>query len=97
MGRLIRNVSPLFDWIIIDTPPVIPVSDATLMAGACDGVILVLHAGSTPYDIAQKARDEFRRTPVLGVVLNRTEKGHSYGAYYYERYGNEQVPSGSKG
>jgi len=67
------------------------------MAEACDGVILVLKAGSTPYDIAQKARDEFRSAPVVGVVLNRTGKGHSYGVYYYELYGNEPVAGGSKG
>jgi len=97
MATLIRELTPLFDWIIVDTPPVIPVSDATLMAEACDGVILVLKAGSTPYDIAQKARDEFRSAPVVGVVLNRTGKGHSYGVYYYELYGNEPVAGGSKG
>ena len=97
MAHLIRNLTPFFDWIIVDTPPVIPVSDATLMAEACDGVILVLKAGSTPYDIAQKARDEFRSAPVVGVVLNRTGKGHSYGVYYYELYGNEPVAGGSKG
>lgn len=97
MTKLIRDLAPLFDWIIIDTPPVIPVSDATVMAEACDGVILVLKAGSTPYDVAQKARDEFRSAPVVGVVLNRTGKGHSYGVYYYELYGNEPVASGSKG
>jgi len=97
MATLVRDLTPLFDWIIVDTPPVIPVSDATLMAEACDGVILVLKAGSTPYDIAQKARDEFRSAPVVGVVLNRTGKGHSYGVYYYERYGDEPVAGGSKG
>jgi len=97
MAKLIRALTPFFDWIIVDTPPVIPVSDATLMAEACDGVILVLKAGSTPYDIAQRARDEFRSAPVVGVVLNRTGKGHSYGVYYYELYGNEPVAGGSKG
>jgi len=97
MTKLIRDLAPFFDWIIVDTPPVIPVSDATLMAEACDGVILVLKAGSTPYDIVQRARDEFRSAPVVGVVLNRTGKGHSYGVYYYELYGNEPVAGGSKG
>lgn len=97
MAGLIGKISSLFDWIIIDTPPVIPVSDATILAEACDGVILVLKAGSTPYDIVQKARDEFRRAPVVGVVLNRATKSHSYGAYYYELYGNEQVAGGGKG
>jgi len=97
MTKLIRDLAPMFDWIIVDTPPVIPVSDATLMAEACDGVVLVLKAGSTPYDVAQKARDEFRSAPVVGVVLNRTGKGHSYGVYYYELYGNEPVAGGSKG
>ena len=97
MARLISHTKPLFDWVIVDSPPVIPVSDATQMAEACDGVLLVLRAGSTAYDIAQRAKDEFRRTPVVGVVLNRTGKDHGDGVYYYELYGNETVANGRKG
>src|SRR2546422_3344193 len=40
--RSLDRLAPLFDWIIVDTPPVLPVSDASVLAGMCDGVILVV-------------------------------------------------------
>ena len=47
---LISRMAPLFDWVIVDAPPVLPVSDAGILAGYCDGVIVVVRAGSTAYD-----------------------------------------------
>ncbi len=97
LAKLVARITPAFDWIIVDTPPAIPVSDASLMAEACDGIILVLKADSTPCDIAQKARDEFRQKPVVGVVLNRTRRGSGYGDYYYKIYSSEQAASATRG
>ena len=56
---LLQRVEPLFDWIIIDSPPAIPVSDASVLAKACDGVLMVVRSNATPFDIARKARQEF--------------------------------------
>jgi len=86
LKNLLDRLVPVFDWVIIDSPPVIPVSDASLLATVCDGVLIVVRAGATPFDIAQKAHQEFRGKPVVGAVLNRVEPGAVYG-YYYERYG----------
>ena len=83
---LLDRLAPAFDWIIIDSPPVIPVSDARLIAELCDGVLMVVRAGSTPIELAQLAYKDFRDKRFLGVVLNRAEKGSRYGYdYYYER------------
>lgn len=86
LQQLIEMLRPLFDWIVIDTPPVIPVSDASILAGLCDGVLLVVNAGSTDVDLASRAKTEFKSETLLGVVLNRCAeggaeyyKGHSYG------------------
>jgi capsular exopolysaccharide synthesis family protein len=87
---LLDRLSPYFDWVILDSPPVVPVSDASILAGLCDGVILVVEAASTPVDMAQKARTEFRDRQILGVVLNRVQPRDSYGSYaYYSLYGRD--------
>ena len=81
---LLQRVEPLFDWIIIDTSPVIPVSDATLVAGSCDGILMVVRSNVTPSDMARKAREEFPEKLLLGVVLNGTPSGNlAQSKYYY--------------
>ena len=72
---LLDRVAPLFDWVIVDSPPCITMSDSSLMAEHCDGVLIVVAAGKTPFDLAQKTRDQLKKFRVLGVVLNRAETG----------------------
>jgi protein-tyrosine kinase len=72
-GRLklfLQRVEPLFDWIILDTPPVVPVADSTLLANFCEGVLMVVRSNVTPSDLARRAREEFQDKLLLGVVLN---------------------------
>jgi protein-tyrosine kinase len=82
---LLDRLGPLFDWVILDAPPVLPVSDAGVLAGLCDGVLFVIRAGSTAFDLAQLACQEFRGMKLVGVVLNRVEESvaAAYGAYSY--------------
>jgi protein-tyrosine kinase len=80
---LLDRLAPAIDWIIIDSPPVLPVSDAKLLAEICDAVLLVVQAGSTPYDLAQKACQQFRDKQVLAAVLNRAAPSQTYSSYYY--------------
>jgi len=56
-----QRVEALFDWIIIDSPPAVPVSDASVLAKACDGVLMVVRSNTTPVDMARRARQEFPR------------------------------------
>lgn len=87
---LISRMAPLFDWVIVDAPPVLPVSDAGILAGHCDGVIVVVRAGSTAYDSVGAALQELRGKKLLGVVLNRVETRERYDAYpYYAEAGTE--------
>ncbi len=86
LKKLLQIVTPLFDWVIIDTPPVLPVSDAQVMADLADGVLLVVRAASTNFEDAQKASREFRNKNLLGVVLNQADESKKYG-YYSEYYG----------
>ena len=80
---LLRRLSPAFDWIIMDSPPVIPVSDAKLLAEYLDGVLIVVQSDATPHDLARKACQEFASKKIVGVVLNRVKPEYSYGSQYY--------------
>jgi Mrp family chromosome partitioning ATPase len=78
-------VEALFDWIIIDSPPAVPVSDASVLAKACDGVLMVVRSNATPVDMARRARQEFPDQVLVGVVLNGTDsEAMSYTRYYYD-------------
>jgi len=89
---LLQRVEPLFDWIIMDTSPVIPVSDATLVAGSCDGILMVVRSNATPSDLARRAREEFPDKLLLGVVLNGAPSGrHTHSKYYYGEAVNSQA------
>ena len=83
MKRLLELVTPIFDWVIIDTPPALPVHDASMMADLCDGVLFVVRAGSTDNEMAAKAAAAFQEKNLLGVVLNRADSDAGYGGYYY--------------
>ena len=93
---LLQRVEPVFDWIIIDSPPAIPVSDASVLAKACDGVLMVVRSNSTPSDVARKARMEFPDQMLVGVVLNGTDRDEAdYARYYYESYEKKVPPTQS--
>ena len=83
---LLQRLAVAFDWILIDTPPVVPVADAKLIGELCDGVLMVVQAGLAPAEVAQRALLEFKSRPFVGVVLNRAEPLPWYGYKYY--YGN---------
>jgi capsular exopolysaccharide synthesis family protein len=89
MKHLLDVFSPMFDWVVIDSPPVLPVPDASILSSLVDGVLLVVNAGSTHVALAEKAATEFHGNNLLGVVLNQVEKSESYGPYYYN-YGPER-------
>lgn len=84
---LLDRVTPVFDWVILDSPPCVPVADASILADLCDGILLVVRAGSTPSDIALRGRQELQGENIVGVVLNAVQEGHMYGTDYYHGYG----------
>jgi protein-tyrosine kinase len=88
-----------YDYVLIDAPPVLAVTDAVILAGQVDGVILVLKPGSTRSNIAVQARDQFARADarLLGVVLNQVKidsPDYQY-AYYYYYYGHGDTQKAS--
>jgi protein-tyrosine kinase len=95
LKQLLLRLEGAFEWIVIDSPPAVPVADASVVAEVCDGVLLVVRAAKTSLDMALKARQEFQSKSLLGVVLNDVYAGSSYGPYYYGGYGDRvQQPEG---
>jgi capsular exopolysaccharide synthesis family protein len=80
--ELLRLASDHFDWIIVDSSPVIPVSDAVSMGRACDAVLLVARAGLTSYPVAQRAQHELKASNIIGFVLNAVKNPPSPDSYY---------------
>jgi capsular exopolysaccharide synthesis family protein len=93
---LLDRLAPLFDWIIIDSPPCLPVADASLISAVADGVLLVVRAGSTPGELSQKARQELHGRNIVGVILNAAEEADSYYGQYSYGYGVYGAPDSSK-
>jgi capsular exopolysaccharide synthesis family protein len=86
MRRLIDEARGIFDWVILDTPPLVLLPDAHLLASMVDGVIMVIRAESTPHHLIKRAVDAIGKERVLGVVLNRAHSASvtdEYNRYYY--------------
>ena len=85
LERALKSAAEDFDWVIIDSPPVLALSDAMLLAPLCDTVILVVKANSTPSKMVLDAVDRIGRDRICGIVLNRQKQIHS-SHYYYQYY-----------
>lgn len=83
MKELIDSVSPDFDWIVIDVPPVLAVTDAVEVARAADAVLLVARGAYTRYEVAQRAKAAFGLTRILGFVLNAVRHAPGKESYNY--------------
>lgn len=92
MIEVLDQLSDLADIVIIDSPPVIAVTDASVLAPLVDGVILVAGAGLVNREMAQRAKAQLEavRARVLGVVLNGVEAEGSGYYYYYYYYGEKK-------
>lgn len=81
---ILRAVEGLFDWIVVDAPPLLPMADAAHWAEAADGVLLVVRPGRTRRADLAQARTQLRADRWLGVILNDcSSREHSYYGQYY--------------
>ena len=83
---LLASLSGHFDWVIIDTPPVMAVTDSSVVAHLVTGVLFVVGAEQTSRHAAQRALEQLEqaRAKFVGGVLNRVDLQHN--AYYYSQY-----------
>jgi capsular exopolysaccharide synthesis family protein len=87
MKNLITVLKEEYDYIFLDTPPVTPVTDATILSGYIDGVILVVASGAVDIDLTKRAVQSMTKVGanILGVVINKlkVENAKQYQTYYY--------------
>lgn len=89
MKRLLEELRKHYEYIILDTPPVLAVSDAQILSNVADGLVLVIRAGVTKKDLVIKAKRKIEvvKGKIIGAILNGAslERGN-----YYYYYGNDK-------
>ena len=87
LSDLLNDLREQYRWVVIDSPPVLPASDAAVLAPIVDGVLLVTRAHATPVEAVWVARDrlELQGAKILGLVLNHVRLTRD--RYFYANYG----------
>ena len=88
---MLESMKNVYDYIIIDCPPLGLVIDAAIIGHQSDGAIIVVEAGKTKYRLVQNVKDQLENSgvSVLGVVLNKVERKNQKG-YYNKYYGSQK-------
>jgi capsular exopolysaccharide synthesis family protein len=84
-ASVIKEARRMFDFIIIDAPPLGIFTDANVLISRADGALLVVRAGKTKYAVLDKLLEQLPRERMLGVVLNRADTKLDSGTYYYQQ------------
>jgi polysaccharide biosynthesis transport protein len=98
--ELLADLKTRYDWIVIDAPPVMPVTDASIVANTAGGVIFVIGAEMTPRQTAMTAIEQLKgaNARFVGAVLNRaniTRHAYYYAPYYRKEYAKYYQRSGT--
>jgi capsular exopolysaccharide synthesis family protein len=89
--NVLAKLRPHFDWIVLDTPPLLPLSDTVTIAGITDGTLLVIRAGQTPKESVEESLRIIGPRKALGLVLNDSvELNTTYSKYYGSYYKTKQ-------
>jgi len=91
MKHLLQELREKYAYVIFDSPPVLAVTDAIVLAANADGVVLTVHGGQTPRELVQRSAERLRLSniPVLGALLNNLDLqqyGYTYRKSYYDYY-----------
>jgi len=87
-SEMLSQVAGWFDWIILDSPPLLPVADSSLLAAQTDGTLLVIRQANTPKPLLKEAL-KTENLKLLGIVANEWE---SSAERYYSQYYKGYVP-----
>ncbi|HOZ22706.1 MAG TPA: CpsD/CapB family tyrosine-protein kinase, partial [bacterium] len=103
MKKLLEEARKRYSIVLIDSPPALAVTDASILSPLVDGVLLVIHSGDTAREAAVRAHEQLKRVgaPVLGAILNGIAAEQVYGSYYqhyyYSDYYRDKDKSGKGG
>jgi capsular exopolysaccharide synthesis family protein len=89
-GRILAELRRMFDYIVIDAPPLGIFTDANVLINKADGALLVVRSGKTRYAALDRIIEQLPRERMLGVVLNRTDEQLDESSYYYQRRYNRR-------
>jgi capsular exopolysaccharide synthesis family protein len=97
MKEMLRILGERYDHIVIDSPPLLKVTDPVILSTMVDGVILVVHGGKSTREVIRRTRHELSSVGarIFGVVLNNVSAGDGYDSYSYETYGDYQQGTGA--
>jgi capsular exopolysaccharide synthesis family protein len=95
LSRLMSLIRDSFDWIIVDSPPLLPLADATVWARITEGTLLVARVGKTEKDQLQRALDLVKQSDLIGVVLNGADESNYKSYYHYLSHGTNPASSTS--
>jgi Mrp family chromosome partitioning ATPase len=85
--QLLDRLPTVFNWVVLDTPPLLFAADANLLSTLCHGTLLVVRIGSTTVDSVTRAMQSLCENNVLGIVVNGARRGELYSKYtYYHSY-----------
>lgn len=92
MKTLVEQMKKEYEYVILDTPPLISVSDSAILASQADGIIMVIRPGKVKGEIGRRTKELLERigTPVLGCVFNGIEPSHRNYYYYYNYYAGSE-------
>jgi non-specific protein-tyrosine kinase len=99
MRQLLDALRKNAEVVVLDSPPILAVADATILGSMADGAVMVVEAGRTRSDACRRAKEALENSgvKVLGVVLNRLSRGRgSYGYHYYNYYYSHEGDGGGK-
>jgi capsular exopolysaccharide synthesis family protein len=82
-GAAIQKLSSVFDWILIDSPPVLSITDALLLQPHADAALLVVRAGQASREAVEQAVGLLGANRIAGMILNGIERGKKDAYYYY--------------
>jgi capsular exopolysaccharide synthesis family protein len=88
LATVMRTVRKQFDWVVVDSPPVQPLSDALLLRQQTDATLLVVRSGRTPSSAVEEAVTLIGKKSILGMVLNGMEGLERRYSKYYKVYGS---------
>ena len=92
---LMNVLNSLFDWVVIDSPPVLPLVDTTIWARLADGILIVARPGKTRKQKFLKGLEALDPNKVIGAVLNSSNSTNDSYDYYYARTSNIQKDQGN--